>query len=308
VRPALLIGYRRTDGERFYGLGNGDEPEAELVLPLDAQVEGPAVHTQYRVAEARANVAAEVAFARALTTRVLHGWRIRDVSSGPRGEFNSPWTDEIFDSDTLVGYGPALVDAYSEVSFILDTRQAVRADMPRELPGGGVLGQVWTGLQAGVVDPHPTFLRVGFDVQPFIDVYRGNRILHLRLRGATALGPISQIPFLDLPSLGGSQLLRGYNPNRFRGRVTLLASVEYRYPIQESFAAYVFSDVGQVWPGWQDITMSSFREDIRIGFGAGLQVYSATLPLFRGQIATSIDGGFFVHLKVNTSDDFASTY
>jgi hypothetical protein len=308
VRPALLIGYLRNDGQRFYGLGNADEQSAsEVALPLDAQVPGPAVYTRYRVEQARANAAAEVELSRGLRTRALHSWRIRQVSTGSEGDFDAPWVTEVFDPDTLVGYGPALVDAYSELSLIVDTRTALRADVPRVLPGGGFRGQLWTGLQAGVVEPHPTFGRAGFDVQHFIDVYRGNRILRLRLRGASALGPVEQIPFLDVPSLGGSQLLRGYDTNRFRGRVTLLASAEYRYPIQESFAAYVFSDAGQVWPGWEDVAFGSLR-DVRVGFGAGLQVYSSRLALFRGQLATSIDGGVFLHLKVNTSDDLASTH
>jgi outer membrane protein assembly factor BamA len=308
VRSTLLVGYLRNDAERFYGLGNADEQSpSEVALPLDAQTAGPAVYTKYRVEQVRTNAAAEVPLARALTTRALHSWRIRQVSTGPSEDFDTQWVSEVFDPDTLVGWGPALVDAYSELSLILDTREALRADVPRELPGGGFRGQVWTGLQAGVVEPHPTFGRAGFDAQQFIDVFRGNRILRLRLRGATALGPVEQIPFLDVPSLGGSQLLRGYDTNRFRGRVTALLSAEYRYPIQESLAAYVFSDAGQVWPGWEDVSLASLR-DVRVGFGAGLQVYSSRLALFRGQIASSIDGGVFLHLKVNTSDDFASTH
>jgi Omp85 superfamily domain len=310
LRPSLLVGYRRDDSKRFYGLGNADTADvSELMqpLPLDAQQAGPAVHTQFRVEQVHANAGIDLALGGNFSTGLLHMWRIRRISSGSPDEFDAPWSDEVFAPESLVGFERELVDAYSELALTWDTRRAVRADMPRALPGAGWRARVWTGVQTGVSDRQLTFGRAGFDVQPFIDLYRGNRILHLRLRGASALGPIDRIPFVDMPSLGGSQLLRGYNTDRYRGRVTLLASAEYRYPVQESIAAYVFTDAGQAWPGFEDMTVQSLA-DVRVGFGAGVQIYSTRTALLRAQVATSIDGGVFVHLKVNTSDDFGGSY
>ena len=45
-----------------------------------------------------------------------------------------------------------------------------------------------------------------------------------------------------------------------------------------------------------------------VGFGAGIQVYTVQGTLVRAQLATSIDGGLFLHLKVNTTDDPGGTY
>jgi outer membrane protein assembly factor BamA len=109
------------------------------------------------------------------------------------------------------------------------------------------------------------------------------------------LGSLAHVPFVDLPSLGGVELLRGYPVGRFRGRVTLLASAEYRYPIQPSIAAHVFVDAGRAYAEWSDLSWRSLTA-LRVGFGAGLQVYTQEATRFIADIATSIDGGIQLNL------------
>jgi outer membrane protein assembly factor BamA len=114
------------------------------------------------------------------------------------------------------------------------------------------------------------------------------------------IGPLDAVPFFDLPSLGGSQLLRGYERGRFRGKLALLSTLEYRYPVQEGMAAYLFADAGRVYASWQELSPQPLR-DVRLGFGGGLQIYSRLGATFLLQLASSIDGGLFVDLFFNTT-------
>lgn len=308
VRPSLTIGFARDDRGRFYGIGNAEQAElADVDAPLDAQRPGAAVRGDYIREELRAQAAAEVALGRRWSGRVLHLWRRRALSTGRGEDQDDPWVTDVFARDTLVGLEAALLDAYSEIALAFDGRRSERLGIPYELPSSGLRAMVWAGLQTEVNEPYSAFGRAGFDLQPFIDLYRGDRILRLRLRGASVLGPLGAIPFIDLPGLGGSTLLRGYDSNRFHGRVTMLASAEYRYPVQEGIAAYVFTDVGRAWAGFEDITFASLRS-VRVGFGVGLQVYNPRGALIRVQLASSIDGGFFLHLELNTSDEPGPTH
>jgi outer membrane protein assembly factor BamA len=144
-------------------------------------------------------------------------------------------------------------------------------------------------------------------VQPLIDLYHGDRVLRLRVRTAWVVGSLERIPFLDLPQLGGASLLRGYGGGRFRGRGTVLASAEYRYPVQQNIAGYLFVDAGRAYVELAQLGASSLR-GARVGFGGGLYAFTTGALLLRAQLASSIDGGLFLALRLDTSDGLGDTY
>ncbi len=301
VRLAAEGGYRRHGSLKFYGIGNGEEIGAgELQQPLDAFAAGPAVRTRYRQAQIRAGASAQFVVAENATVALEHVWRRFSSSVGSAQEPGTPWLTEVYDPDSLTGFAPDLTDAYTELALVYDSLRSTRPDVPADLPSRGVRLETWGAVQTAPGQPQLTSGRAGIDLHPVIDLYRADRVLHLRLRGVTALAPLDAIPFFDLPSLGGSQFLRGYEHGRFRGRLALLATVEYRYPVQEGMAAYLFGDAGRVYASWQELSPQPLR-DLRFGFGGGLQIYGrrgATLLL---QLASSIDGGLFVDLLFNTT-------
>jgi hypothetical protein len=300
VRLAAEGGYRIQDSFKFYGIGNGEQVSAgELQQPLDALAAGPAVRTRYRQEQIRAGATAQFALGEDATLALEHVWR-RLSSSAGSADSGTPWVTEVYDPDSLVGFAPDLTDAYTELALIYDGHRSTRPDVPSALPSRGVRVETWGAVQTAPSQPQLTSGRAGIDLQPVIDLYRADRVLRLRLRAVTAIGPLDAIPFFDLPSLGGSLFLRGYERGRFRGRLALLTSVEYRYPVQEGLAAYLFADAGRVYASWQELSPQPLR-DVRVGFGGGLQIYGRRGATFLLQLASSIDGDFFVDLRFNTT-------
>jgi outer membrane protein assembly factor BamA len=117
-------------------------------------------------------------------------------------------------------------------------------------------------------------------------------ILRGRLEGVE--GSDERIPFIDLPRLGGPTLLRGYARDRFRDRVALLASLEYRYPIWRQVSGFLFADAGRVLPDLSEAGRAALAPQLlRPSGGAGLEVFQVDSVLVRGQVAGSPEGVFF---------------
>jgi hypothetical protein len=90
-------------------------------------------------------------------------------------------------------------------------------------------------------------------------------------------------------------LLRGYDRDRFRDRARAMGSAEYLFDVGAGWSAYVFSDAGRVYPRLEDARL----EDIRVGYGGGLQYNSEKSYVGRFNVASSIDGGIFFNLSLD---------
>ncbi|MEP0545873.1 MAG: BamA/TamA family outer membrane protein [Rhodothermales bacterium] len=92
----------------------------------------------------------------------------------------------------------------------------------------------------------------------------------------------------DLFRFGGATSLRGYDEERFRGNIVGRAVVEYRYQIDRTSYAFLFTDIGYVerpaTPG-----VASDRS-VRPGYGLGIQ-YRTPLGLVAVSYALNPDDG-----------------
>jgi hypothetical protein len=300
--------YNRFDDLRFYGLGNADAVDTLRGHPPRSAYERSfAVRTRYRREEARGSVG----LSRQVTARLALGGtlqlRRRDLSVGDLQDRDStPWADVIFKPESLTGLSEASTDAYGEAVLGWDDRRATREDVPLALASTGLRVALWGGAQAALDDSRGSFARVGGDVRRYIDLAQGNRVLVLRLRSAWAIGRLRAMPFSDLPSLGGSQLLRGYPSGRFTDRGSVLATVEYRYPVQDNLASYLFIDAGRVVDTLSDLGPSGLGA-ARVGFGGGLDLFSTGGLMLRLQLASSIDGGLYFNFLLDASDEYERT-
>lgn len=303
ARLSAELEYRLLGGRPFYGVGNADLVEASVlrakVRALDAPV---AIETRYRRQELRARFGASVPLTRHLRLGLSHAWLERRLEIGERRGADRPWVTDVFAGDTVVGFDRPSVYSQSRAVLWLSDLQRSRADLPPSLPSSGAAFAVWSGLQHELTSPEHVFGRVGVDVQPFFDLYRGDRVLRLRFRTAWVIGQLARTSFVDLPSLGGARRLRGYPNSRFRGRGTVLATAEYRYPVQENVASYVFVDAGRAFARFEHIWAHGLQ-GARIGFGAGLRIYHAENALLSLQLASSIDGGLFFSFLFDASDE-----
>ena len=129
------------------------------------------------------------------------------------------------------------------------------------------------------------YLRYAAELQRFFTLFYNNRILGIRARleNTHALGEGSLVPYSDMPALGGSQRLRGYRRGFFRDKGSLLLSAEYRYPIWDTWNAFLFWEEGQVFDSYGDLEAGRFE----YGFGAGISVRTERALLFGVRIARS---------------------
>ena len=122
-----------------------------------------------------------------------------------------------------------------------------------------------------------------------LDVEAARRVIAVRVKYGFVDG---KVPYFEQFFAGGPDSLRGYDPDRFWGRQTLLTTLEYRHPLQKSFNLIGFVDYGGAWGGYGTVnnyTQSSTYQ-IHVGYGLGL---SFKTPF--GQIR--VDLGFNDHGK-----------
>jgi len=80
------------------------------------------------------------------------------------------------------------------------------------------------------------------------------------------------VPYFEQFFAGGPDTVRGYEPDRFWGKQTLLTSIEYRHPIQKSFDIILFVDYGGAWGGYGTVNYYNQWNTFRLhwGYGPGL--------------------------------------
>jgi len=118
-------------------------------------------------------------------------------------------------------------------------------------------------------------------------------VLAARAHVEGVTGARGEVPFFELPALGGTKLLRGYPTERFRDRIAAVGSLDYQWDLSQLFSARVFADVGRVYASTHELALSGMR----LGYGVGLDVHTQTRFWLRGSIASSIDGGVFLDLS-----------
>ncbi|MGI6093081.1 MAG: BamA/TamA family outer membrane protein [Veillonellaceae bacterium] len=93
------------------------------------------------------------------------------------------------------------------------------------------------------------------------------------------------MPYSGKFSVGGSDTLRGYEDEQFKGDKMLAASVEYRFPVANKIQGVVFSDIGKAWDG------EHYKlNDLEASVGVGMRVTTPIGPI-RIDYAQGSDGG-----------------
>lgn len=130
------------------------------------------------------------------------------------------------------------------------------------------------------------FWRQEAEFQRFFTLFWRERVLALRARldRVMALGS-GQIPYADLPTLGGSQRLRGYHRGSLRGQGALLLSAEYRYPVWDTWNAVLFWDEGQAFDRYGQLEPGR----LHTAYGAGLVLRTSRAFLLSLHLAHSAE-------------------
>ncbi|MDQ3336058.1 MAG: outer membrane protein assembly factor [Myxococcota bacterium] len=285
--------YSIVPKDRFFGIGNGDEVAASG-MPVDPYAAPIAIDTRYQETATRVYGGARVRLGGPVSARLTSGvlWR-RFGSSSPDDIMPGDDIAEHYLTATIPGFEQGVAYSYNELELRYDTRRPSNIWERSSLPSTGWLFLGYGGVARGFDRGQVRYIRFGGDVQRYIRLAEGPRLLALRLTAEEVRGEDDLIPFVDLPTLGGPQLLRGYAKARFRDRAMAMASVEYQFDLGQSMAGFLFSDLGRVYPTLTEVT----TKDLRIGFGGGLQVHGSRSYLGRLTVGSSTDGGLFLNLS-----------
>jgi outer membrane protein assembly factor BamA len=129
-----------------------------------------------------------------------------------------------------------------------------------------------------------SFRRVEAEAAQYVPL--GRTVLALRGRlDLSHSGAGQAVPFYMLPSLGGSNSLRGYLDYRFRDHDAMLLGAEYRWPIHRTVDAALFYDTGAVAPA-----TSALLGHTHSDYGVGIRVHSARHLLTGLDVARGSDG------------------
>jgi hypothetical protein len=291
-RIALEGSYEIRPRDRFFGVGN-DELVASTDMPLDPYRDPIAVKSRFRHNLGRIGAAAYVKLLGPLETRLGSAVLFRSYGE-PDDASPGENLIENYQADRLPGFVDGTTYFYNEVELRFDTRRAPTRFEPATIPSTGWLLSGFSGLATSIDDEKSNFVRSGLDLQRFFRFDDGPRLLALRAMYEEVRGDLTEIPFTDLPRLGGPLLLRGYDRDRFRDRTFVLGSAEYQFDLSSNMlAGFLFVDAGRVFPGLDDLTL----EDLRVGYGGGVQMHTDKTFLGRLTVASSIDGGVEVYLS-----------
>ena len=293
----LRAAYQQVDGAPFFGYGNADRAHEDMfpAAPLDP-ADDMAFATRYSQQEASFGVAGQMQLASSLTLGLLGAHRIArfDDYQGAAG----PDVRRVFAVSALPGYREGLASTTVELRLVYDTRRITRFYLSAAAPSTGWLAIASVGVQHA----DAAFGRWRADATRLVDLYAGDRVLVLRAHAAGVTGSLDEVPFTDLPVLGGPFLLRGYERGRFRDRVAALGSVEYRYPVSRQLSGYLFTEAGRVWRELSAIDGSG----LRVSFGGGLRAHLTHTLLGRVGVFGSWEGNVLVYLSFDPVFDVRS--
>lgn len=122
-------------------------------------------------------------------------------------------------------------------------------------------------------DSQADFVRARLDLRKYIPLQNTGQLLAGRLLFAEVAG--SAVPLYEYPSLGGRDSLRGSPYYRFRGGSSILANLEYRFPLIWSLGGVLFFDAGKTFDNLGKADLSAWPTDC----GAGLRWYMTDLIL-----------------------------
>jgi hypothetical protein len=295
----LDAGYERRPHDAFYGVGNGDRvaitgmPPGPPAIQIDPRVDSTAVETHYRQDRARLSVTADLRVWDHLHVRPAGA--VSEVQFG-NGDSGEP-IDMRYDPRGLVGWG-GIEYGYGELELRWDDRREATVMEPRSVYSTGTLAAVFAG-QMHRLDTGPDFWRYGVDLEKFLRLADGPRVLIGHLHGEAVTGRRDEVPFTELPKLGGPTYLRGYALDQFRDRVAAFGSLAYAWDLSQWFSASVFTDAGRVYSSVDELASEQLIDHLRVGYGVAIEAHSVDSFVLEGSLGSSIDGGLFVNLSFN---------
>lgn len=214
------------------------------------------------------------------------GFSMPSIGSG--ADDNYPSIEEQFTDVTAPGLA-------AQPNFVSNTAYAdVDYRDRRGSPTRGGRYRVSFGIWNDVTLDDYDFRRFDADAAQFVSIYPRHVLgLHLGLSYVNNETG-HRVPFYFLPSIGGSDTVRGFREFRFRDENILFANVEYRYQAFKMIDLAVFADAGEVRADWEDIG----PRDLKTSYGFGVRVHSDSRTFVRLDFGFGSNEGSRVFFKL----------
>lgn len=151
----------------------------------------------------------------------------------------------------------------------------------------GKLAELSTYLYTRTLGSTFSFFSVNGSYQHYWPVKK-NHTLAFQTKVRLSFGGV---PFLDLSTAGGDDILRGYPKNRFRDKHFIGSQLEYRYPLFWRLGMVSFVGIGDVFNSMNDIQINTLKYSI--GSGLRFVVNPAERLNIRFDYAWGREGGYF---------------
>ena len=195
----------------------------------------------------------------------------------------------VYDTETLVGFQEGLNTFELQALLRVDARKY--AGLWRR--------GLWFETFVGGARAPESYVHWGGELTLDVPIWRDTRIISFRVAVEGVNRPADEVPFAELPRLGGPDRLRGYPADAYRDSHMALGSVEYSYPIHKNASGNLFLDIGRVAPSVDDFVSAT---GWRMGGGGGVLIGSEDSVTFR----LSVAGGSSVQVLFAT--DFARAF
>jgi hypothetical protein len=150
----------------------------------------------------------------------------------------------------------------------------------------GLSARLVAGYNRARTAGHADYRHHEAQLRALLNLYRRTRVLVLQIQaeGVDAVGG-GDVPYTELPRLGGKTGLRGYHRYRFAGSHALLLTAEYRYAVSPVLLGRLFVDWGSVADSWGKLRLA----DISPTIGGGL-AYQQRGVFFGAHVGFSREG------------------
>jgi hypothetical protein len=279
--------YNDRPDDKFYGYGNTNAVDAVPAMPVFLGVDPEAFNAEYRSRLARATGVADTLLVSHLHTRVTAAIADRDRRDA-KGD--DPPIQTIYDPRSLVGFR-SYGYAYGEGELYWDDRARTAPWDHPSVTSTGTFASLWGG-RVVLGDNLRDFWRYGVELQHFFRIGEGPRVLSARFHGEAITAELTEVPFTEVPALGGPFYLRGYPIDRFRDRLAAVGTLEYQWDLSFEVYASLFVDCGRVYSSYDDLSL----RDLRTGFGIAFELHTKAYTGVRASLATSENGDVFVNM------------
>jgi len=186
---------------------------------------------------------------------------IFNTNVGHGTDLRFPSTEEVFEPNTTPGLDRQPHYEYGGGFAKYDFR-----DHPGNPRSGGLYeieGGYYHDRDLGLY----SFRRWRVEVQQYIPFFNERRVIAFRGKLESTNADSTQlVPFFLMPTVGGSEDLRGYREFRFRDKNAVVFNLEYRWEAFSGLDMALFGDAGNVFKNVDDIRLSNLKTSYGFGF------------------------------------------